>query len=747
MKKFLFIFFTFFLLSLFITGCSSDKVTIKFETNGGSKIENISIDKNTKITLPDDPTKDGFDFKGWFTDSALTIEYKNEAITSNITLYAKWDEMSSDIFEVKFNSDGGSSVTSQTIEKGKTATEPANPNRTGYKFDGWYLGNTKFDFTKPITSNITLVAKWSQNDNLFDVVEPKDVKYSPEVSKKIYDLLVSIKFDGIGEINEETNEYIPYKFEDENAQLVIDSVIDYFKLSKLLESDLDYLINLLENNFDNIDNIVKEKPIIETVEFLVTVLFEEAITNIDEDVIGQLLYGLAILSFENQIDQCQYEIDYYTNELLKDPENENYFKQLETLKKELTKLMSFKEDLDDAGMKSFIIISRTIMRVYSAFKENDGLSLFDLVKEGKLTNQEILEIIKIFANTLKDINMSDETWARLFEYKEFSNFLINYMNMNTNSEVPKVYEIILEKELILFGKNFKLILTVLSDVLLEITIEDLKYIFELEKPYTEKKQIFYTSNYELISKTQYSLTTTSFDATIDIYNKLNDLYNQFKGNQTTQEIIYFYNQETQVYKISKLTFKTLNINNFNKYADFLNNLQIQFTKDSSDIKFYSNVYTVYVDDQILIMTDDEFTNYMRDNLSTYYIYKDGMFVTVTSQEYENERDLYFAKQVQVIFKYLHSLLTKDGVEELIFDFLEIAEEEVKNIAEGTLEEPVVNIVTIEDVYELIEEMINLDIKVDNVDEIDELYSEFMGTLNIFLLYQCPYLMEYIFNYE
>lgn len=64
---------------------------------------------------------------------------------------------------VTFNSNGGSEVTSQTIEDGKTATHPIAPTRSGYTFTGWNLGDTAYDFTTPVTSDITLVAQWNYN--------------------------------------------------------------------------------------------------------------------------------------------------------------------------------------------------------------------------------------------------------------------------------------------------------------------------------------------------------------------------------------------------------------------------------------------------------------------------------------------------------------------------------------------------------------------------------------------------------
>lgn len=63
-------------------------------------------------------------------------------------------------YTVTFDANGGSEVSSQKIESGKTATLP-NSTKTGYSFSGWYNGKTAFDFSTPITSNLTLRAKWT----------------------------------------------------------------------------------------------------------------------------------------------------------------------------------------------------------------------------------------------------------------------------------------------------------------------------------------------------------------------------------------------------------------------------------------------------------------------------------------------------------------------------------------------------------------------------------------------------------
>lgn len=63
-------------------------------------------------------------------------------------------------FTVTFDSDGGSEVEPQTVEEGQTATEPEAPTKEGYTFSGWLLEGEEYDFSTPVTADITLTAYW-----------------------------------------------------------------------------------------------------------------------------------------------------------------------------------------------------------------------------------------------------------------------------------------------------------------------------------------------------------------------------------------------------------------------------------------------------------------------------------------------------------------------------------------------------------------------------------------------------------
>ena len=67
-------------------------------------------------------------------------------------------------YTVAFDSNGGSEVEPQTVQKDTKALEPSMPTKEGYRFIGWYLDGSLFDFDTIIISNITLKAMWAEFD-------------------------------------------------------------------------------------------------------------------------------------------------------------------------------------------------------------------------------------------------------------------------------------------------------------------------------------------------------------------------------------------------------------------------------------------------------------------------------------------------------------------------------------------------------------------------------------------------------
>ena len=66
---------------------TKEAITITFDTKDGSKIESITISKDTELTLPKEPTRDGYIFKGWIDKNETPI-YDKVLLAEDTTLYA-----------------------------------------------------------------------------------------------------------------------------------------------------------------------------------------------------------------------------------------------------------------------------------------------------------------------------------------------------------------------------------------------------------------------------------------------------------------------------------------------------------------------------------------------------------------------------------------------------------------------------------------------------------------------------------
>ena len=139
---------------------TQEQVTITFNSNGGSPVNSLTINKGSKVSRPADPTRSGYAFAGWELNNSL-FDF-NTPVNNNITLNARWNEIIKNNYTVSYDSDGGSQVNSQTVIEGNKATKPADPTKIGYNFGGWKLNGNPYDFNSPVNDNLTLKAKWNQ---------------------------------------------------------------------------------------------------------------------------------------------------------------------------------------------------------------------------------------------------------------------------------------------------------------------------------------------------------------------------------------------------------------------------------------------------------------------------------------------------------------------------------------------------------------------------------------------------------
>lgn len=119
-----------------------------------------------------------------FNDGTCFVDTKNKCIyiySSRFSTYSvaynKISSVSGDSgtlsYTVRFETNGANTVKTQTVVKNGVVTEPDEPKKDGYIFDGWYLSNDfaqAYNFGEKVTKNITLYAKWIENK------EPADNK-------------------------------------------------------------------------------------------------------------------------------------------------------------------------------------------------------------------------------------------------------------------------------------------------------------------------------------------------------------------------------------------------------------------------------------------------------------------------------------------------------------------------------------------------------------------------------------------
>ena len=114
-------------------------------------------------------TNNGFSYAWQYSSNGHFDEELEEKITVNlndVVDYLNYDPAKNEenYRQIRFDSNGGTTIPSQTVEIGKKVAQPEAPTKFGYSFAGWYTDEklTKsFDFATKVTEDVTLYAKWN----------------------------------------------------------------------------------------------------------------------------------------------------------------------------------------------------------------------------------------------------------------------------------------------------------------------------------------------------------------------------------------------------------------------------------------------------------------------------------------------------------------------------------------------------------------------------------------------------------
>ena len=272
-----------FLVILLFISCKTElihqKYTVTFDSDGGTAVSSQEIEEGNFAQKPDTPIKEDYDFIDWYIGETLFDFFT--PITSDITLKAKWDKKT---FTVIFDSDGGSEVTSQVIEIKSTVTKPEDPTKDECDFLGWYISDSLFDFSTPITSNITLKAKWEkQKESTSVTLDSNDENKNP--SQEIENGSTDIP-------SEEQKQFYTVTFDSNDGSGVLSQKIESGKTVSRPEDPYRERYNFIgwflgDNKFDFSTPITSKiilKAKWEQITFTVTFDFNGAKDNIEKEV-------------------------------------------------------------------------------------------------------------------------------------------------------------------------------------------------------------------------------------------------------------------------------------------------------------------------------------------------------------------------------------------------------------------------------------------------------------------------------
>ena len=141
--------------------------------NGETEVKNENLDFASVITAPENPTKEGYTFQGWFAGETKFEEGATVPV-NGITYEAKWQINQ---YTITFDTDGGSEVAAITQDYASAITAPANPTKTGYTFNAWEPALPK---TMPVDGFQTK-ATWTINQYTVKFVSEGETIYEKKL--------------------------------------------------------------------------------------------------------------------------------------------------------------------------------------------------------------------------------------------------------------------------------------------------------------------------------------------------------------------------------------------------------------------------------------------------------------------------------------------------------------------------------------------------------------------------------------
>ncbi len=152
-------------LVLFCSACTptveTKTHTVTFDYNDGVRDSyTVEVDDGAAVAEPEtDPERTGYTFEYWYSDDEDEGYVFTTPVTEDLTLRAKWSIRT---FVVTVNEDD-ENVRRENVQYGEKFSKPADPEKEGYTFDGWFtdeLRTKPYDFNSAVYNDVTIYAKW-----------------------------------------------------------------------------------------------------------------------------------------------------------------------------------------------------------------------------------------------------------------------------------------------------------------------------------------------------------------------------------------------------------------------------------------------------------------------------------------------------------------------------------------------------------------------------------------------------------
>ena len=142
-------------------------VTFDFMLDDMEDIQLTALKDQPIADVPDEvknPVHEGYEFEGWYFENGAQYYPGVSKTYTDTTVYAEWTPTETPVVTYTVTFDDGTNKNVVEVEEGEIVSKPADPTREGYTFGGWLLDGEAYDFSKPVTSDITLTAKWTENE-------------------------------------------------------------------------------------------------------------------------------------------------------------------------------------------------------------------------------------------------------------------------------------------------------------------------------------------------------------------------------------------------------------------------------------------------------------------------------------------------------------------------------------------------------------------------------------------------------